>query len=717
MAGAAALAALLRLLPGSSVFTSEGALLWDGDSYYHMRRVAHALQHFPDFLFFDPYLDYPRGTEPHWPPGFDWTLAAILRPFVGDDVAAAERWAAVVPVVFASLAVVALAFVGRRLAGPTAGVAAAFGLAVLPASYSYTRLGFFDHHAAVTLLVTLVLGGVLTLVRWRDVGPRLWPLFAGALVAANLYVWPGSLVLLVLAQAGALVWTLGAATRDTAVARAGRLAAAHALAAGLVALYGYGRSFLGWGSFTPLDLTSFQPVYFACAALTLGGSALAWRRTRFGAGLPSRVGIAIGVGACVLVATFVAIPELRASLLRSTDWFAGDERFHSLVAELEPLLGAGTSQPERGARFFSPLLFAFPLAWFVLVMSDRRDPARLMLAAWSLVFGVMTLTQLRFMNSFAVAFSLVWAVAFVDIARKLAERGIARRSIGIGAAVAVGLAAIPVYGYYRDEAAKFARSADDTRAVHFRRAARYLAEHTPPAEGPDGTLDYGVLAAWGYGHQVRYYAGRPVLQDNFGIYGGAQQNMDDADRYFAAETEARALAILDRLRLRYIIADRWGSGVPVATPPRSMIRRLVGLRGSQARLGEGPDAPVVPALSRHRLIYESAGSDGPLRVFERVAGARVEGSATPGAGVIADLALRTGEGGFGFRTSTRADARGRYRLVVPYPTVDWGAAATPEGAYRLYSEGEYFSLDVSEAAVVQGQRVDGPDFAPPEAAN
>ena len=674
----------LRLVPWSNVFTSEGALLWGGDAFYHMHRVAYSLRHFPALLEFDPTLDHPRGSASPWPPGFDWTTATLLRPFVGTDLAAAEVAASWVPVVLAALAIVAIGLVGRALAGRGVGLLSALALAVLPAGYSYTRLGFFDHHAAVALLGVGLLGGAMALVARRDAGPRLWPLAAAGIVAALLYVWPGALIHIGVVQAGLLLWAWVADSRDLAVARSLRLALAHAGVALAVAPYAWGREFGEWGRFSPFGLTSFQPAYFGCAALALALATLAWRAAGLGATRAARFGSAVAIGAAGLVLAFLAIPGLGDILGRSAEWFTGDEAFHRRVSELEPILGSNASKPEIAISRFSYLFFGFPLAWMFMLGTAPREPARWMLAAWSGLFFVATLSQARFMNSFVAAYALVWAVAAFEACVRIDRR--AARGVAIATGSALLLAAlVPSVRFYRNEVSKFEAAGEDSRAVHFRRAARYLAEHAPPAGDGESPSDAAVLCAWGYGHEVRYYARRPVVQDNFGIY-VSRANMDAASRYFVAEDEGQALAILDDLAARYVLIDRWGAGQAVATPTRSMTRRLVGLRGSQARADERPDAPIVPALRHHQLVYETIGSDTPLRLFERVAGARIEGVAPAGAGVLADLVLAVGDTRFRYRTSTRADAQGRYRLIVPYPTGDWGAAVVPEGAYQLLSE-------------------------------
>jgi hypothetical protein len=126
------------------------------------------------------------------------------------------------------------------------------------------------------------------------------------------------------------------------------------------------------------------------------------------------------------------------------------------------------------------------------------------------------------------------------------------------------------------------------------------------------------------------------------------------------------------------------SCAPAARAPRgytssSLFARLHKLRGAGGSFGAigGKPAERVPALARHRLIFDADVAWGPsqgrrpsYKIFEIVPGATLTGRARPGAEVRGELRCDAGRHGR-INASTgeaRAGADGRYQLVVPIRT-------------------------------------------------
>ena len=49
-----------------------GVHLRDPDGWYHLRRILYSIENFPAALTTDPYVAWPTGAKPIWPPVFDW---------------------------------------------------------------------------------------------------------------------------------------------------------------------------------------------------------------------------------------------------------------------------------------------------------------------------------------------------------------------------------------------------------------------------------------------------------------------------------------------------------------------------------------------------------------------------------------------------------------------------------------------------------------------
>ena len=127
---------------------------------------------------------------------------------------------------------------------------------------------------------------------------------------------------------------------------------------------------------------------------------------------------------------------------------------------------------------------------------------------------------------------------------------------------------------------------------------------------------------------------------------------------------------------------------------------------------------IVPAMTRHRLVYESRPKRfGPspelpgFKLYEHVAGARLEGRADPEARVEASLAIRTNQGrGFRFLAATRADGRGCFRIRFPYPSAGWESEIATGAQVELRSGDAMRHVVVPESAVVEGGTVRVPEL-------
>jgi dolichyl-diphosphooligosaccharide--protein glycosyltransferase len=238
---------------------------------------------------------------------------------------------------------------------------------------------------------------------------------------------------------------------------------------------------------------------------------------------------------------------------------------------------------------------------------------------------------------------------------------------------------------------------------------------TPPTAGwldPEERPEYGVMASWSLGHVIEYVARRPTITDNFGDDIG-EENFALAQRYFAS-AEDEAIAILERLGARYVVAQARRGFLEGDPDERSVYLALQLRDGSEREAGEAGEA--LPALTRHRLLYESrplvrGGPEEPalFKVFERVAGATIHGRAAPGSEVRASVALRTNrERELRFATRARADAAGAYALRVPYATHGGPGSVEVADHYRLECGVQSAALAVEERAVAEGLGVEGP---------
>ncbi len=738
------LAALgVRALTYPSVVTPSGVRFpFAGDLFYHMRRIWFSAVNFPANLDFDSYVSFPHGAPIVWPAAYDWTIAAVARGLAGaESQGAVESVAIWVPPLLGAATAAAAAAMAVRLYGRAAGWGSGLLFAILPISFVFSQLGQLDHHVAVALATTAMLGVGLALLA-RTPSPT--PALGGALglaMGAVILMWPGALLHVGIIQAVTAVWWLEAADRDVAVRRGWSLLAAQVVCAFVVAPFSIGLDWPMYGAWSPLVLSNFQATYFGAAALAIGGTTWLHARTGLGLDRSRRLASALGLAAIGVGCVLAVAPAVREALAYASGWFAREEDFQSHVNELRPLLSPrGEFDPRLAMTQFLALFWLFPVAWATLAVRAwrERSAAQGLLLAWAAVFLVLALAQWRFGNSFSVVYAIVLGSAIGAWVGWLRD-GAAPRWMRFAVAAVLVVVAVATSGtlerFYGPPILRSLSALSDPALRErgplspqkqlFSQAGRWMAAHTPETGGyldPAERPEYGVLCNWGVGHMLRYRSERPMVQDNFGVYGG-RETYEAAWEYYAAEDEEKAIDMLDALGVRYVVAGRLGAGSTERAEPRSMTRRLAQAFGSELRLVNGM---LIPALARHRLIFHAHTADEPGRrgplvaqkphhsigIWETVPGARIAGLAPPETRVEARLELRVESGrSHRYVAATEADVSGRYSLVVPYPTdKSFSPAVSVEGEYVVASAGREEEVRVTEDSIRNGSRVEGPDF-------
>lgn len=712
--GVALLAVAIRLLPIRSVFVEGQTYFTDSDSYYHLRRIVYNLAAFPSTLETDLYLNFPHGAKAIWPQTLDWLLAALLLPFgLADDPVTLERVLVFVPPLLGGVTVFVFHRIAARLFDERLATLAALILALLPAHFWYSQIGFLDHHVAVALCSTWLFGATLGLVARCEQSAQRSTLRAGigfgCLLAFNLMIWPGALLYVALSVACLLAFA--ALSREAAASKAtlDALGWAGMTATVLIAPMTLGSEWPQWGPYSAVVLSRFQPWLFASLAVHAWLVGRLFARGCAGS-LPARVGSMTAVGAAILLVSFIVLPGLGESVRDSVQWLGRSDAFQGLVGESVPLfILHGRFTTQIASSRLSYFVFLVPIAWVWLAVrwrSDVRRSERFVFLAWTLVLFVFTLLQKRFFNTFSMALALLMAVSLTQLVDVLARRlgANARRALVWAAVVLLMLPSLASYvGPLREIVSGLRGLAPEPNPrVEINRVRRelttWLRDHTPETSGyfdASASPEYGVLARWGEGHFITYVARRPAVVGNFGDDLGREHFLL-ARSFFGAEPE-RAAEILEALRVRYVV-------IRAMNENREMAKRLYRSDGSR--------------LGRYRLVHEvrpMAGGDVPsYKVFEFVKGAEWVGRAPPRALVRAELDLVTSLGReTRYETVAQADGAGRYRLRLPYATGAVAGSVRSASRYRVTvraasgdATGSLRSeLEVDESAVREGARI------------
>ena len=669
---------LVRCLYVGDVFSEGRVIPFDPDSFYHLWRIEETA-HTGAPPHFDRFTSAPVGARVLYPYGFDGGMGLVVRLLAG---AHASRFAVLALSLFAqpllgALALLAVFGLARRATDGTTALVATSIAALLPCHVLAGVLGRVDHHVFEVglppLVVLLLTGERRPVLRALAAGAILAALFACAMTGAL----HAGLIALALTVAALVVGLRGdvpsarhlLATTAGAFATAALLLAPSALRTGGLAFDGP---------------SALPVVLLAVGSTTLGLMAALGRGTtrRF-------VTAVMAVGAIAAIALCVGLWEAVA--------YVAGPHYNAMIVEAQPLW----RDPWGALQQYS---LALPIIPLVLVGCARRgSPAMTAVAVMGICGLIMCFGQGRFGWLVPVHLSIALA-ALVTAAwrrwRHVVPRLLVTACLLLTLAPSV-LFLVESHAYGRD-------------AVAMMDAADWLATNSPAVGGrlEREPAPWTVLTMWDYGNYIAWWAARPVVATSF-------QNQDyapalhDFARILYGDADPQPL--LDQRRVRYVVLPAQDSGPeylhrrlllgqgPATTP--TLYRRLSEFDGSAVRSNDGT---MILGQGQFRLVHESIlpasipGRDAPaLKIFERVAGARLVGACE--SGVVLFETMTTSDRGRPIQFRTFSDCHDQhFSATVPY------AGRTSIRA----SGGWQAEATVSEEDVVAGRELTVPRSAP-----
>jgi hypothetical protein len=230
--GCLALIQVLLALTGI-VPVLDGSLA-DSDAYMRLTRVLHLHDGGAWFDPREPRVNPPFGHIQHWTRPLDALLLAgawLLEPLLG-FARALHVWGVLISPVLLGLALAAIAWAAAPALDRDTRLLACLVLLTQPTVLAYTSVGRPDHHSLLLLLAVTLIG--LTARLAATPGDRRAALLAGAIAGVGIWISPEAMTFIgVSLTALGLFWLAG----TVGLARANRdylLAAAAALAGGLL---------------------------------------------------------------------------------------------------------------------------------------------------------------------------------------------------------------------------------------------------------------------------------------------------------------------------------------------------------------------------------------------------------------------------------------------------------------------------------------------------
>jgi len=403
-------------LPYDNVFVGEWVRFGLNDPWYHMRLVENLVQHFPQYISFDPYTHYPYGIHAPFAPFFDLLLGFVI--WVAGAGSPTQHTIEVIgayfPAILGALVTVPVYFIGKELFSRNVGLLSAGLVAILPGEFLFrSLLGFTDHHVAEVLFSTTAALFLIMAVRraneremtfghiwrrdWRtSLKPLIYAVLTGIALGVYLLSWVGGLLFVFIIAAYMVIQYVvdhlrGRPTDYLCIVGA----PAFLVALVMVAPSQYPPS-LGKG---PVVISLLVGIL-----ALLGSSGLSrliahrnMKRYFFPLALAGAGAVALGI--------FYAIdPSLLGFLLERFRVFTPSTATRT-ISEVQPLLSGqlGFTLSTAWSYFTTGFFIAFiSLALIVYQVVTKKDVDKTFLIVWSLVILAATLSQRRFAYYYAV---------------------------------------------------------------------------------------------------------------------------------------------------------------------------------------------------------------------------------------------------------------------------------------------------------------------------
>jgi dolichyl-diphosphooligosaccharide--protein glycosyltransferase len=777
---------LMRMISYASVTANGSITFTGYDDFYHMRRIVYTAFNFPHSLNFDSYISYPNGFEIGWPPFFDLLGGLLANILGGGqpDLHTVEFAGALLPVLLGVLTIIPLYVAAASVFDRRTALLGAFIFAVLPAHVYISRFGAVDHHVAETLLSTSAYACFILALKWASDGSlsltSLKTISSEKKIIKSLALAGASglfFALLIFTWIGAPIFVsfivLYAFIQTTIDLKAGKnsdylliCSTATLLATLLFTIPLSAVSVRPSLEMSAMHLSWFQVFYVLSL---LAGTLILWGLSSYISKkdmdwkyYPASLILVLGAGLLSL-RTFSAGSYV--FIIEGMNFFLGKGEYIGTISEALPLFLTA-----QGKLTFSVVLgslgLCFPAAlagFFLLSLEwkgEKSKPERIFFLLWTIFFAYLALSQRRFSYLFAVNVAiltsyLLWVLLeslnFETEVRKLIKSGpeIRKSSVSdlqtgketklktkskqkiknvsgskkdlqpdyfkiVSSMVIIGLVFIPciLAGIV------FTKNVDSVDPA-WKDSLNWLktsSSETSYYSEPSETPEYGVLSWWDYGNWIVYLAKRPVVSNNF------QTGVQDSALFFTTDSEKEANAIMEKLKVKYVIADRsmangkFGAIAEIAGKDLAKyfetktVTGKSGFETSATAKKEFLNTEIYKLyeldgtnLGNLRLVHESTvpGKEGDkkndVKVFEFVPGARLSGTASPGQNITATLELSSNTGRkFTYQNEAMSDKNGSFEMTVPYST------ETTEGGVNAVSA---YSLNTGENATISGVKV------------
>jgi dolichyl-diphosphooligosaccharide--protein glycosyltransferase len=572
--------------------------------------------HFPNFINFDPYVNFPYGAYIKMAPLYDFVLAGFIWiiSFGKPSLEIINNIAPFYPVFLGSLIPIVVYFIAKALWGNVKiSLLSAFFISVFPVVLIRSGLGFNDHHIAEVLLSSLTMLFLIKAFKYARNGVgiknlKLWIFIALSGISLGLYLltWVGAILFLF------IIFVI--LTTYFFIEFISNRSARWILLAGFMLF------------FIPLAMISpffghpniysgmYNINHILCFALGLLSFLLLWASSIFVVkrGLKNWqiIPLLVIIFSFFLIVLKLFFPVIFNNIIVLANGINNNgsslTNFKSFVSEMSPLRFQGAVD-----RYYS-LFFMYLIGFCIIVYNyfKEKKAEQLVLIIWTVIIILITgilpfFGQVRFdiylsvnvalLSAFFVVKGFELSFKSLDISSHLRQEDYYFKNYFLISSIVMlfSLIFFLIYPFPFNAGQSFPKSlpslVSSTMGATFnpyvfnsdwQNTLKWLKDKTPDpgldfygvykepgVNSKTGKVNayeypeksYGILSHWDDGHAIEYYSQRPVIANNFQL--GIGRKIDGkvvelGEAVFFIETdENKATSYLDKLRARYIVID------------------------------------------------------------------------------------------------------------------------------------------------------------------
>ncbi|MBR4571574.1 MAG: hypothetical protein IKO19_13025 [Candidatus Riflebacteria bacterium] len=396
--------------------------------------------------------------------------------------------------------------------------------------------------------------------------------------------------------------------------------------------------------------------------------------------------LAIGIPLVFYLINPVNFQDLIEKVFGSDPIYQEIQELQPLI-ELKPMLHSNIHFIDKALQNYGFFIFLLPLFLFVSVKRFINKDSVSLLKLWVTVVILASFYQNRYTRIFGIgsciyaAFIFFYCLCLYKEKNRYKNQSLLSKSLYILVIlVFISIIRLTSWSYILPNPL----SNDGIRTSEME-AYKWIKANTPQTSGyyDDKKPEYGILAYWDFGHQINYFAHRPVIANNM------QNGVKNMADIFSSKDEETAFRLCEELGVKYVFM----------APDRVLFPSTINYWPAYKNQERGPGYQALPSnvvrsndyekwffywlnqdfgmkprgdfgtTTHFRILFANSEKQSPTfstMLFEVVKGARLILKAQPNSTASISLHMRIGKKFGAYQKEVKVSEDGYVCFILPY---------------------------------------------------